>query len=267
MSRPIASLSLPSFSSRPSRPSRPSRSGVLVLLLASVVSGGGVGCAGLEGMDLEGLLLGTGPLDEGTVATGLKQALQVGADRTTSTLSEPGGFASDPELRLRLPGELGPLAQALRTIGLGGQVDALEASMNEAAEQAAAQAAPVFTSAIASMSIADAFAILNGPDDAATRYFQDRTSDTLRARFEPVVSASIAQVGLYGLYTELVARYEAIPFATKRPSLDLEAYVTNRTLEGLFSRLATEEARIREDPGARTTALLRRVFGAREGDG
>lgn len=251
MSRPIASHSFPS------------RSGVLLLLLAWVVSG--AGCAGLEGMDLEGLLLGSGPLDEGTVATGLKQALQVGTERTTSTLSEPGGFASDPELRLRLPGELGQLARALRTIGLGGQVDALEASMNDAAEQAAARAAPVFASAITSMSIADAFAILNGPEDAATRYFQDRTSEELRARFEPVVSASMAQVGLYGLYTKLVARYEAIPFATKRPSLDLEGYVTNRTLEGLFSRLAMEEARIREDPGARTTALLRRVFGAREG--
>jgi hypothetical protein len=243
-------------------PSRPSRSGVLVLVLAWVVSG--VGCTGLEGMDLGGLLLGTGPLDEGTAATGLKQALQVGTERTTSTLSEPGGFASDPNLRLRLPGELGQLAQALRTIGLGAQVDALEASMNEAAEQAAARAAPVFVSAVASMSIVDAFAILNGPEDAATRYFRDRTSETLRARFEPVVTASMAQVGLYGLYAQLVARYEAIPFATKRPSLDLEAYVTNRTLDGLFSTLATEEARIREDPGARTTALLRRVFGARE---
>lgn len=218
-------------------------------------------------MDLEGLLLGTGPLDEGTVATGLEQALRVGTERTTSSLSKPGGFASDPGLRLRLPGELGRLAQALRTIGLGAQVDALEASMNEAAEQAAGQAAPVFASAISSMSIADAFAILNGPEDAATRHFQDRTSEALRARFEPVVRASIAQVGLYGLYADLVARHEAIPFATGRPSLDLEAYVTDRTLEGLFSRLATEEARIREDPAARTTALLRRVFGAREGGG
>jgi len=251
----------------PSSPCRATRSGVLVLLLAWAVAGAGSGCAGLEGMDLEGLLLGTGPLDEGTVASGLKQALQVGTERTTSTLSAPGGFSSDPGLRLRLPGELGALAQGLRTIGMGAQVDALEASMNEAAEQAAAQAVPVFASAIASMSIADAFTILDGPEDAATRYFQDRTSDALRARFEPVVSASIAQVGLYGLYAKLVARYEAIPFATKRPALDLEGYVTDRTLEGLFSRLATEEARIREDPAARTTALLRRVFGAPEGGG
>lgn len=260
MSFPIAS---PPFASRFAP--RPTRFGVLVCLLAWIVAG--AGCAGLEGMDLEGLLLGTGPPDEGTVATGLKQALQVGTERTTSTLSAPGGFASDPRLRLRLPGELGQLAQGLRTIGLGAQVDALETSMNEAAEQAAAQAAPVFASAIRSMSITDAFAILNGSEDAATRYFQDRTSDALRARFEPVVSASIARVGLYGLYSKLLARYEAIPFATKRPSLDLEAYVTDRTLEGLFSRLATEEARIREDPGARTTALLRRVFGAREEGG
>ena len=220
-----------------------------------------LGCAELQGVDLGQILSAGAPLDEQTVASGLRQALAVGTERTTATLSAPGGFSANPGLRLKLPGELGRLAETLRAVGFGAQVDALEDSMNDAAEQAAAEAVPVFASAIASMSIADAFAILNGPEDAATRYFQDRTAEELRARFAPVATSAMQEVGLYGIYSDLVARYEAIPF-TKPPAFDLEDYVTDQTLSALFAELAKEEARIREDPAARTTALLRRVFGA-----
>jgi len=232
------------------------------LLLGMAVSVALGGCAALEGVDLERLLMSGPPLDERTVTQGLEQALRIGAERTTSTLSAPGGFSENPRLRLRLPGELGRVAEALRAVGLGGRVDALEASMNDAAERAAGAALPVFASAIASMSIADAFAILNGPEDAATRYFEEETSGTLRARFSPIVNEAMREVGLYEIYSGLVARYEAIPFAAKPPALDLDAYVTDRTLSALFAKLAEEEARIREDPAARTTSLLRRVFGS-----
>ena len=221
-----------------------------------------LGCAEMQamGIDLDQMLGAGAPLDGNTVALGLKQALEVGTRRTTTTLSRPGAFGSDPMLRLRLPGQLGQFAQVLRGVGLGAQVDQLEDSMNRAAEQAAAKAVPVFTQAISTMTIADAFEILNGPDDAATRYFQDRTSQELRSRFKPVATLAMQEVGLYGVYQQLIARYEQIPFM-KPPAFDLEGYVADQTLTALFSEVAKEEARIREDPAARSTALLRRVFG------
>lgn len=221
-----------------------------------------VGCAEMQamGLDLSQVLAADAPLDGTTVAQGLKQALEVGTRRTTSTLSRQGAFGDDPILRLRLPGELGRVAQVLRGVGLGAQVDQLEDSMNRAAEQAAAKAVPVFMQAISTMTIADAFEILNGPEDAATRYFQQRTSQELRNQFEPVAALAMQEVGLYSVYQQLLARYEQIPF-TKPPAVDLESYVADQTLSALFSELAREEARIREDPAARSTALLRRVFG------
>ena len=134
--------------------------------------------------------------------------------------------------------------------------------MNLAAEDAAARALPVFVKAITSMTISDAFEILNGPDDAATTYFRERTSEELIAEFRPVAAAAMEEVGLYAVYRDLVGRYEQIPFAAKPAAVDLETYVANETLTGLFSELAKEEGRIRQDPAARTTDLLRRVFGA-----
>ena len=219
------------------------------------------GCAEMQGqmdamgIDLEQILAVGAPLDGTTVAMGLKQALEVGTQRTTTTLSREGAFGNDPILRLSLPGEMGRLAQVLRGVGFGPQVDQLEDSMNRAA-----QAVPVFTGAIAQMTIADAFEILNGSEDAATRYFQDRTSDTLRARFKPVAAQAMERVGLYTIYRDIVARYEQIPLM-KPPAVDLESYVADQTLVALFAEIAKEEAKIRQDPAARSTALLRRVFG------
>jgi hypothetical protein len=234
------------------------RSYLLVLLFSPLIF---VGCAEMQamGIDLDELMGGTAPLDGATVAKGLKQALEVGTERTTTTLSKAGAFGDDPLLRLRLPGEMGRLAEVLRGVGFSGQVDALEDSMNRAAEQAAANAFSVFASAISTMTISDAFEILNGPEDAATRYFQDRTSAPLRSRFIPVAAAAMEEVGLYAIYRELIGRYEQIPFA-KPQAVDLEGYVADQTLAALFGEIANEEARIREDPAARSTALLRRVF-------
>jgi len=222
-----------------------------------------LGCAELQsmGVDLEGIMAGSAPLDGTTVARGLKQALEVGTRRSTERLSRPGGFADDPVLRIGLPEELDTLASMLRSVGLGSQVDRLEASMNLAAERAVAEAMPVFAGAITSMTIEDAFSILEGKEDAATRYFEAKTGDALRARFQPIAASAMQDVGLYEVYRELIARYERIPL-TKPPALDLEAYVTERTLAALFDELAREEALIRRDPAARSTALLRRVFGS-----
>ncbi len=234
---------------------------IVLLTLSSFMLGLQTGCAELQGVDFGQILAAGLPLDQATVANGLKQALEVGTQRTTSTLAADGGFSRSPALRLSLPGEMGRLAEVLRNVGFSSQVDALENSMNLAAEEAASRAVPVFASAISSMTIADAFQILNGPDDAATQYFQGRTSAELRSRFKPIAATAMQKVGVYTLYQDLVTRYQQIPF-TKPPAVDLEKYVSDQTLNALFGELAKEEARIRQDPAARSTALLQRVFGA-----
>lgn len=220
----------------------------------------GMGCAELNAaLPVLDTLLSGGALDEQTVAAGLREALQIGTDRATTTLSRDGGFSDDPVLRLSLPAELDGLSRTLRALGLGGQLDSLELAMNRGAERAAGEALPVFVDAIRGMTLADAFAILNGAPDAATQYFRERTSAELANRFSPVVGSALRQVGAYAIYDGLAERYDAIPF-TKPPAPNLERYVTDKTLTGLFGALAEEERRIREDPAARTTALLQRVF-------
>lgn len=219
------------------------------------------GCAGIQLSDITRVLTGSGALDEATVADGLRQALAIGTERATAELSAQGGFDSNPALRLVLPEQLDPLVDTARNIGLGGWVDSLEDTMNRAAEAAAGEALPVFADAIREMTIADAFEILRGTDDAATRYFREKTAATLEARFTPVVTMAMEEVGLYAQYQKLVGRYEVLPFSKPMPP-SLEGYVTQKTLDGLFSVLAAEEARIRDDPAARTTELLRKVFGS-----
>lgn len=229
---------------------------LLPLLLVS-----SLGCAELQGLGLEELLQLPDSASETHVASGLREALRVGTERAVATLSEPGGFADVPALRLQLPEAIQPAAKTLRRIGMGRPVNELESKMNEAAERAAGEAIPVFADALTSMTISDAMGILNGPDDAATQYFQGRTSEALRARFRPVVEGAMQDVGVYRAYGEAKRLYESIPL-TKELAPDLEGHILDSTLSGLFGTLAEEEARIREDPAARTTALLREVFGS-----
>ena len=221
-----------------------------------------VGCSSFSLGPLDGLL-GSGALDEATVAAGLRDALETGTERATRRLSQPGSFSDDGRFRIELPSQLDPMRQALGLAGMGQLFDDLEISMNHAAENAAGEAVDVFVTAIANMSIRDAFEILQGPDDAATRYFERVTSDRLRRRFEPVIKETMEDVGVYATYSTLRARYDAIPFS-KPVAPNLETYLTDRTLSALFSVLAEEEASIREDPAARTSALLRKVFGSPE---
>ncbi len=201
-----------------------------------------------------------GSLSEPTVVAGLKEALRVGTGRTVALTSKQSGYFDNPLIRIALPHELDPTARALRALGFGAKVDELERAMNRAAERAAGEATPVFLDAIASMSINDAYGILQGGDRAATDYVQGRTRGTLARRFEPIVDESMHKVGLVQLWDALLARVAILPLVPE-PDLDLGAYVTDRALVGLFSVLAQEETRIRQDPAARTTELLRRVFG------
>ncbi len=239
------------------------RTTICLALLGAVFSGAVLiaGCGGLRGTGLEGVFTGRAPLDEPTVAAGLKEALALGTQRAIETTSARDGFLDDPVIHIPLPQRLQTVANTLRSAGLDRQVEDLEIAMNRAAEEASGEAWSIFHRAVLSMSIEEAFSILRGPDDAATRYFRSRTENQLEERFTPIVTAKMREVGLYQAYTELQAYYESLPFISK-PLINLEAYVTRKALDGLFITLASEEKKIRENPAARTSELLRRVFGS-----
>lgn len=234
------------------------RTAVLALLVPALLLC--AGCADLKDVNLGDIL--QAPLDEDTVAAGLREALTVGAGRAVDTVSDTDGFLGNALIRIALPEDLQGPAGTLRDLGQGTRVDRFVTLMNRAAEEASSLALEPFADAVRGITIADAFAILEGPDDSATAYFRDATETALRARFRPVVSNAMGEIGLYDDYERYLDLYDLLPF-TDKPDLDLNGYVTDRTLDGLFSTLATEEGKIRRDPVARTTDLLRRVFGRR----
>ncbi|MEM7354251.1 MAG: DUF4197 domain-containing protein [Acidobacteriota bacterium] len=223
------------------------------------------GCAELDPALVESVL-GTASsgdeLDEPTVARGLKEALRIGASRAIDRTSKIDGFLADELIRIYLPEDLEKMAEALRKVGFARQVDELEVAMNRAAERAAGEARSIFSGAISELTIRDAFSILRGNDTAATDYLRGRTESELRARFQPIIADKMREVDLYEAYNRLADAYNALPFGQK-PAVDLDVYLTNEAMDGLFATLATEERRIREDPLARTTELLRKVFSRR----
>jgi hypothetical protein len=236
------------------------------LLITLPLAGSFVSCAELAPFTeaaapfLGKILQTSGPLDSSTVARGLQEALRVGSDRTVSQVSAPGGFANNALLRIALPKQWNKAATSLRTIGLGRPVDELESAMNRAAETASAEAGAVLWQAVSAMTIQDAFGILNGAPNAATTYFRSKTEPELRTRFTPIVTGAMQTVGVYSAYTDFIKPLEQLPFVNA-DKLNLEGHVMQGTLDGLFSVLAEQEAEIRENPTAQTTALLKQVFG------
>lgn len=204
----------------------------------------------------------SGELDESTVALGLRQALEIGSSRASDLASSTDGFLANDQIRIPLPDKLQRVADTLRTVGLGAQVDLFEVKMNRAAESAAAEAKPVFIGAIKEMTLTDVMGILRGSDTAATDYFRSKTSSALQQKFKPVVRNKMQEVGVYGLYSQLISTYNSLPLVEKT-NFDLEDYLTTKTQDGLFSLLAVEEEKIRNNPSARTTDLLKQVFSGR----
>lgn len=233
-----------------------------LLAPAALVALAAAGCTGFNASTL-GNVLG-GPLDDATIVQGLQEALHVGTQRAAASTSRTDGFFANPRIRIPLPRELSTVAKTLRTAGFGSKVDEFELAMNRAAEQASGEAVDVFWNAIRRMTFADARGILQGDSTAATTFFRRTAGEELRARFRPVVVARMNELGYVRKYDELVDLYASLPLTT-RPAFRPEDYVTDRALDGLFTVLGDEEKRIREDPAARTTALLRRVFGAPRG--
>jgi hypothetical protein len=191
---------------------------------------------------------------------GVRETLSVASDRAVALAAKPGGFLDNAAIHIKLPKTVRKIGNTLRTLGMGKQVDELEVGLNRAAERASAEAKPVFVDAIKRMTLQDAVGIVRGGDTAATDYFRGATEGTLRARFRPIVSASLAKVGARRQYDSLVEEYRALPFA-EPTDLDLDDYTTKKTLDGLFALLAREETKIRKDPAQQTTALLRKLFG------
>lgn len=206
---------------------------------------------------------GNTALSQGEVVDGLKQALSIGTGNTVQALSKAGGYYDNPKVRIPLPGAVQKCEKILRATGFGSQVDEFELSMNRAAEKAAPQAKALFIDAIKQMTFSDAKKILDGPDNAATSYFQEKTTDKLQALFKPIIQRSMEKVGVTQYYKSLADRINSLPVAgviTGNYLVDLDSYVTKKSIDGLFVRLAEEEAKIRNDPAARVTDLLKKVF-------
>jgi hypothetical protein len=199
-------------------------------------------------------------LSDATIASGLKEALQVGTQNAVSLTGRPDGYFRNEAIKILMPSQLQPIEKGLRAVGYGPQLDELVLSMNRAAERAAPAAKPIFLEAITAMSFDDARKIVTGSPTAATEYFKGKTSAQLTAAFQPVVAQTMREVGVTRQYQELMGRAQAIPFLKSAP-FDLDGYVVGKSLDGLFYVLGQEEQKIRTNPAARATDLLKQVFG------
>ena len=206
-------------------------------------------------------VLSGAPLSEAEIGQGLKEALSVGINLGADKASALDGYFNNPKIRIPFPPEVQKVENTLRGIGLGGEVDKFILALNRGAENAAQQAKPIFISAIKQLTIRDAFNILKGDKDAATQFLKRTTSPQLIQAFEPYMLKSLENTQATRYYSELANVYNKVPFVN-RINPDLKGYATQRAVDGLFILVAEEEAKIRENPLARTTDLLKRVFGS-----
>ncbi|MCK0123474.1 DUF4197 domain-containing protein [Gelidibacter sp. F2691] len=193
------------------------------------------------------------------IASGLRQALDLGIEKQVTKLTKTDGFYKNDLVKILLPAELQRVDKGLRDIGLGHLADEGIRALNRAAEDAVKEATPIFVGAVKDITFADARTILLGTDDAATQYLTSKTQTSLYDKFHPVINNSFAKVGADQIWTNLINRYNAIPFTTN-VNPDLTDYVTEEALKGVYKMIAVEEKEIRTKVGARTTDLLRRVF-------
>lgn len=200
-----------------------------------------------------------GVLSNDDIIQGLKEALQVGTEKAVAFVSKPDGYYQNPDIKIPLPESVQKTEKILRAAGYGEKVDNFELSMNRAAERAAPEAKSIFGDAIKQMTFDDAQKILNGRENEATLYFEDKTSAQLQEAFKPIVQDAMGEVGVTRSFQDLNAKAESIPFG-KSLSFDLDQYVTDGALKGLFKMLAEEERQIRTQPAARVTDLLKKVF-------
>ncbi len=202
----------------------------------------------------------TGSSDTKTDVAGIKEALALGTEKAVNSLSKANGYFGNQAVKILMPKDIQKVADMARMAGYEKQVDEFVLSMNRAAEAAVPLAAKIFGDAIRNMSVEDVRGILAGGDTAATEFFKRKSEDKLYKAFKPVVSKKVGEVGATRAYKDLMGRYEQVPLM-KSKSLDLDDYVTRKSLDGVFYMVGQEEKQIRTNPAARTTELLKSVFG------
>lgn len=238
---------------------------ITVVIMVSCLIWATGACAGplddlLKGVKLPAARSGGGA-DEATTASGLKEALSIGTGNAVTSVSRVDGYFANQFIKILLPENIQTIADVLGKLGYQKKVDAFILSMNRAAENAAPKAKRYFVDAIKQMTFEDAMGILRGGDTSATEYFKSKTQQKLYNEFKPSISASMNKVGVTRSYKDMVGTYtSSVPFA-KMDSLDLDHYVTTKALDGLFYMIGQEEKKIRTDPAARVTDLLKTVFG------
>ena len=208
----------------------------------------------------------SGSLTSDEVASGLKEALVKGTNYAVDFSGVKDGFYKNPRLFIPFPEEAQKVKETALKLGLSNQVNTFEETLNRAAEQAVKEAKPIFVNAIMSMTVEDAFGLLRGGDNAATDFLRRKTSDQLFSKFKPKVDDAVNQVQLTKYWNPLASAYNTSTTFTGGEAInpDLTEYVTNRSIDGLFKLIADEEKDIRENPAARVTELLKRVFGSEE---
>ena len=233
--------------------------GVYLLILILIFSSSAYADFGSIFKKVQKTLGGSSGVSQNEIVDGLKEALEIGTDNTVQALSQLNGYYGNPQLKIPLPQSFQKFEKILRSTGFSSELDAFDLSMNRAAEKAAPEAKTLFVDAIKEMTFSDADTILKGGDNAATAYFKNKTAGRLQTLFKPIIEQSIESVGVTRTYQSLSEKIQSIPFAGDY-AVDLDAYVTEKAIDGLFIRLGEEEAKIRNDPAARVTDLLKKVF-------
>ncbi len=204
---------------------------------------------------------GTTSLSNDEIINGLKEALSIGADNTSKKLNKPDAFFTNAALKILMPDEAKKAESTLRKLGMGSVADKAILSMNRAAEDAAGGIATVFISAIKQMTVTDGLKILKGGDFAATDYLKTTTTATLTEKMRPIIETSLAKVNATSYWKDVFTTYNKVSFSKTPVNTDLAAFVTERALTGIFLTIGQEEQKIRKDPAAQVTSLLKKVFG------
>jgi hypothetical protein len=202
-------------------------------------------------------------LDEETIISGLKEALEVGTGNAVNDVSKINGYYRNEFIKILMPEKIKKVADIMVRFGFEKEVNTFVKSMNRAAEKAAPEAVSIFVDSIKAMTFTDAKQILDGGDTAATDYFQRKTTQRLFGAFKPIISSAMNDVGVTKNYKKMMKQYETLPLM-ERVTVDLDKYVTDKALAGLFYMVGEEEKKIRKDPAARVTELLQKVFGGKE---
>jgi hypothetical protein len=216
-------------------------------------------CAGLM-ICANALALSLSDLSQQDATGGLKDALSQGAQLAVKQLGTPGGFSNNPDVKIELPGNLNKVAKKMKQFGMGDQVDQLETSMNKAAEAAVTQAQPILVDAVKKMSVEDAKGILSGGKDSATQYLSKTSREQIRTKFLPIVKQATDQVGLAQQYNAFAGQAATLGVLDAK-NANIESYVTEQALNGLFEMIGKQEESIRQNPAAAATSLAKKVFG------